>query len=222
MDVEAVAMKKLREPQQGRSRASFERMLATAEALMVERGSDDFTLNDVAKVGKVSIGSIYCRFDSKDDLVRAVQTRVLDRVDAEMLSQIADARDGASGLDDVVHRLVQNVADTLSRFAAVMRPLMLRASSDPVIAMIGKRSFIATAQAVTGALLAHRDEVAHPDPDRAADAAFTMLYASVARHLGFGTSSEASGEGDWTMLKQDLADMVSAFLAHVPSRYSRS
>lgn len=58
-------------PQQGRSRASYERMLAAAEKLMVKRGNDDFTLTEVAKAGKVSIGSIYLRFDSKDDLIRA-------------------------------------------------------------------------------------------------------------------------------------------------------
>lgn len=66
MDIETI-LAKARAPQQGRSKASFERMLATAEELMTQRGSDEFTLNEVAKHGKVSIGSIYCRFDSKDD-----------------------------------------------------------------------------------------------------------------------------------------------------------
>ena len=45
----------LRAPVQGRSKASYERMLVAAEGLMVSRGSDDFTLQEVSKKGKVSI-----------------------------------------------------------------------------------------------------------------------------------------------------------------------
>ena len=219
VNVEVAARKKLREPQQGRSRASFERMLATAEQLMIERGSDDFTLNDVAKVGKVSIGSIYCRFDSKDDLIHAVQARVLERVDIDMMARIAEARDGAADLDDVTHRLVENVAETLRRHQSVMRPLMLRASSDPVVAGVGKRSYEQTAQAVSAAILNYAGEIAHPEPQRASDAAFVILYAAIARYLGFGSSGDAAGQGDWGMLKQDLADMTSAFLKAVPRRH---
>src|SRR5439155_8476116 len=72
MEIDVSLGRPSREPLQGRSRASFERMLEAAEKLLVERGSDEFTLSDVSKAGKVSIGSIYCRFDSKDDLIRAV------------------------------------------------------------------------------------------------------------------------------------------------------
>lgn len=217
MNVE-VSMKKLREPQQGRSRASFERMLLTAEQLMIERGSVDFTLNEVAKAGKVSIGSIYCRFDSKDDLVHAVQDRVLKRVDDEMLQKIASAGEKAVGLEDAVHQLVDSVAESLNGFAELMRPLMLRASTDPVIASIGKQSYTRTADAFAAALLAFKDEIAHPEPARAADAVFVMLYSQLARQLGFGMSGEAASQRDWVILKEDLADMASAYLGAVPRR----
>jgi AcrR family transcriptional regulator len=52
-------------------------MLAAARSLMIERGSEDFTLQEVGTRGKVSIGSIYLRFESKDNLVRAVLARGL-------------------------------------------------------------------------------------------------------------------------------------------------
>ena len=54
MNAEAPIASPLREPRQGRSRASFERMLAAAEKLMAERGSDEFTLNEVAKTGNLA------------------------------------------------------------------------------------------------------------------------------------------------------------------------
>ena len=89
-----------RVPQQGRSRASYERMLVAAEKLMVKRGDDDFTLTEVAKTGKVSIGSIYLRFASKDDLIRAVHVRVLARIDEDQRTMLADVRERSGTLDE--------------------------------------------------------------------------------------------------------------------------
>ncbi len=212
METQDAVQAKVRTPQQGRSKASFERMLTTAEQLMAERGSDDFTLNEVAKLGKVSIGSIYCRFDSKDDMVHAVQVRVLQRVDADMLLAIARVREQRLPFARFIALFVDRIAESLRQFSAQMRPFMLRASSDPVVASLGKGSYGRTATAVRDALLDHRASIRHADPDRAVDVAFRVLYASLARYLGFGSSSEAAGEGDWTQLKLDLADMTLAYL----------
>ena len=212
MNSQNAVQAKIRTPQQGRSKASFERMLATAELLMAERGSDDFTLNEVAKIGKVSIGSIYCRFDSKDDMVHAVQIRVLQRVDSNMLLGIAGVRERGQPFEAFVPAIVDQIAESLRAFSSEMRPFMLRASNDPTVAALGKGSYNRTATAVRDAFLEHRAAILHPDPDRAVDAAFRMLYASMARYLGFGSSIEAAGEGDWTLLKADLADMILAYL----------
>lgn len=207
----------VRAPQQGRSKASYERMLAAAEELLASRGSDEFTLNEVSKTGKVSIGSIYCRFDSKDALIHAVQFRVLERVNEEMMAQIAAARENARDLPELVALLVDAVAETLRKHAAVMRPLMLRASSDPVVAQTGKQSYAETAAAFGTAILAYRDAIRQDDPDRAIESSFRILYAPFARHLGFGSAIEAAWEGDWVVLKEDISRMIAAFLQS-PSR----
>ena len=207
----------LRAPVQGRSKASYERMLAAAEALMVSQGSDEFTLQEVSKKGKVSIGSIYNRFESKDALLHAMQLRVLERVDQQMSARLDKARGAADSLDALVVALTDAVAETLRDNAEIMRPLMLRATSDPLVAATGKASYAATANAVKGALLLHSARIAQPDPLRAVDSAFRVLYASIARYLGFGSSTTAAWEGDWGVLKQDLARMIAAFLVTKPS-----
>lgn len=206
----------VRAPQQGRSRASFERMLIAAEELMSERGTDDFTLNEVGKRGKVSIGSIYCRFDSKDDLVHAVQTRVLERVNAEQLAMVESARTEASDLVILVDRLVEGTAESLRRFADVMRPFMIRASTDTVVAAQGKARYAEIADAVCAALLEHSAEIAQPDAERAVHSAYRILYSSIARYLGFGSTMGSAWDGDWQILKEDLARMIAAFLTTSP------
>ena len=207
----------VRVPQQGRSRASFERMLVAAEELMAERGTDDFTLNEVGTRGKVSIGSIYCRFDSKDDLVHAVQARVLERVNLEQLELVERARAEASDLIALVDRLVEGNAETLRRFADVMRPFMLRASTDPVVALLGKTRYAEVANAVQSALLDYRAEIRQPDPERAVQSSYRILYSAIARYLGFGSSMGSAWDGDWEILKQDLARMIAAFLTTPPA-----
>lgn len=207
----------LRAPVQGRSKASYERMLAAAEALMAAAGSDDFTLQEVSKKGKVSIGSIYNRFESKDALLHAVQLRVLERVDRRMGAMLEEARNGANTLDQMVVALTRAVGETLKENAAIMRPLMLRATNDPLVAATGKASFANTANAVKGALLLHASEMKQPDPLRAVDSVFRILYAAIARYLGFGSATTAAWEGDWDILLHDLSRMIAAFLVTPPS-----
>lgn len=203
-----------RAPLQGRSRASFERMLSAASKLLIERGADDFTIADVSKAGKVSIGSIYGRFDSKDDLVRAVQARALADIDAEMTASLAAVSAAATSLDDLVSRLIENLAEVLRKHSPIMRPLMLRATFDEVIAAAGKRSYAATEQQFRNLLLERASEIRHPDAERAVHSVFRVVYASLARYLGMGSATNAAWEGDWQVLKEDLQGMCSAFLRH--------
>ena len=64
-------------PQQERSRASFERVIEAATSLLEEEGYDGFTLAEVSKRANVSIGSIYARVKSKDDLFYVIQDRYM-------------------------------------------------------------------------------------------------------------------------------------------------
>jgi len=201
-----------RAPRQQRSQASFERMMAAAEELLRERGNDDFTLQEVGKRGKVSIGSIYCRFDSKDDLIRAVQARVLEAVNAEQLDSIAKAEAEANGLRQLVKLLVNGTAEALRRHAELMRPMMLRSTSDPIVAATGKRSYAEVSERVQNAMLAHRDEILQEDPDRAVRSVYHVMYAAIAGYLGFGSATTTAWEGDWDELKEDLGRMCAAFL----------
>ena len=216
MNVEVGLGAPSRAPLQGRSRASFERMIDAAVQLLVARGNDDFTLADVGKAGKVSIGSIYCRFDSKDDLIRAAQVRALAEVDADQATGLRKASEEASSLDDLVSRLIENIAETLYKHAPILRPFMLRATSDPVVAGVGKKSYADTEEQFRAALLLRRDEIRHPDPERAIHSIFRISYAAIARYLGFGAATTAAWEGDWKVLKQDVAAMSASFLLHPP------
>ena len=82
----------LKEPKQNRSKASLERLLNAACELLTENGYKDFTLQEVSKRAKVSIGSIYNRFKSKEDLIRLLQVRELEGENKMLRDEIKSVR----------------------------------------------------------------------------------------------------------------------------------
>jgi len=204
-----------RRPQQGRSKASLERMLGAARALMVERGSEDFTLLEVSKRGTVSIGSIYLRFESKDNLVRAVIAAAMDDLAASENAMIAGLERDCSSLAGFVPAFVKAYAGVLTENAALLRLAMMRAEHDPLVAEPGKRAAMRAVNMVTSALLHYGDEFGTKVPkvrETRANAAYYIIFATLARQLSLGSSRESVTDYDWEVLKTELGQMCLAYL----------
>lgn len=72
-------IERIREPRQGRSKASMIRVLDAYERLLREGAYETITINDIAKKSATGAGSIYARFDGKRSILLAVHARVRDR-----------------------------------------------------------------------------------------------------------------------------------------------
>jgi AcrR family transcriptional regulator len=202
-----------REPKQERSRASFERALDSAVALLVERRSASFTLAEVAERSGVSIGSIYARVDSKDDLLRAAHAREMVRIAAQQRGVFDALSSAEEEFARTVRRVIRATAEVLRDDAGVMAPFMVLANDDPVVAEAGRATHGELAEAFGRVLLARRPEIRHPDPEHAVAWSFTVTYSVLARWLGLGSDLASAGEGEWEQILDDLAAMVMAFLA---------
>jgi AcrR family transcriptional regulator len=203
-------------PQQERSRQSFERALDAAVTLLTERGADTFTLAEVAQRAEVSIGSIYGRVKSKDDLLRSVQVREFARIDAECSEDFS--RSGELGdLRSAARFAIEAAGALLRRNASILRPFMLLANTDDVIATAGRQSHLELVDRFTEVLLSKRELVGHPDPVTAVNWTFTVVYSVIARYLALGSSAEAAGQGDWDQMLTNLTDMTVSFLTSKPS-----
>lgn len=205
-----------REPQQIRSRAGYERVLTAAAELLQECGPGGFTLRDVSKKAKVSIGSIYYRFETKDDLVHAVQGRYLAKLINLQREVIASALAQSADVQTLVPTLIDLTAEMFHREAAMMRSLMMRAVTDKVISTGGRDAYDDFMARMQTAILTFRSEIRHPDPERAVSSIVRIAYSAIARALGFGSQQTLTDLGDWSLLKEDLSRM-SVLLLLTPS-----
>ena len=203
---------RVREPKQERSWLSFDKALDAVVALLVERRSEAFTLADVAQRAGVSTGSIYGRVSSKDDLIRTAHVREMARISEEQRAAFADPAPEGETFGEAVRRVIGTAAELLRRNAPVLGPFMLLANTDPQIAELGGAGHTELRDAFVAALAERDDEISHPDPHRALEWSFTVVYSVLARWLALGSTQQASGEGEWSDILADLARMVLAFL----------
>ena len=132
-------------PQQERSRASFERVLQAATSLLAEEGYDGFTLAEVSKRAGVSIGSIYARVKSKDDLFYVLQDRYMTGAEDRPMLQDAAAWSELSA-PELVRELVREFGEVFHQNEPLLRVFMHRGIVDPTVAA---RSSVSVSRSTT-------------------------------------------------------------------------
>lgn len=205
-----------RAPKQRRSRESYDRMIEAATELLKEGGLGALTLAAVSRRSRVSIGSIYCRVDGKDALLREVQAIVLKQMEHEFALLVNRVRRRQLPLRELVPTMVWEFAHYLRRHAALLAAFMQQGDRDPIVEQVGARSYAQTVTDFNLVLLERRSEFRHPDPEHAATTVFTVAYAALARYLGLNSGAPGhggAGEGNWQQLVEDLGLMSLAFIS---------
>jgi len=199
-------------PKRDRSRASFERVLDSAVELLKEHGYAGFTLQEVSKRSRTSVGSIYCRVKSKDELFHAVQEKVLAELDSEMASILDPSKWEGVEPQKLIYFLVRELAEYLRRHKPILRALISQETVDPVVMKKGKKAHFKVAERFETLLCLHAADFNHPDPEHAAAFCFNLTYASIAKHLDLDTITPALDGLQWNQLIDDLGRTVALFL----------
>lgn len=76
-------------PRQARARATVETILDASARILVKRGFDRFTTNEVAEAAGVSIGSLYQYFPNKEALVAALIEKHIEDMSKALMSELA-------------------------------------------------------------------------------------------------------------------------------------
>lgn len=162
---------------QARGQQTVDRLLAAAEGLMEEQGLDATTVPAIAERAGVAVGTVYKRFPDKDALIREVYERFFETsIRGNRAALTADKWEGRS-VREISAVLIRGMVDGYRMRRALLRSLFRFAESHPDHAF-RQRADALTGEAfalVAALLLARRNEIAHPEPEKAIELGLLMI-----------------------------------------------
>jgi AcrR family transcriptional regulator len=205
-----------RAPQQERSRRTVGRLLAATIWILDEVGLESATIPCIARKAEVSPATIYRRFTNKQALLRAAFLHMLKRSN-QANREHASEKLGHGPLERAARALIDNFFAQFRQHYHLLRALALFMETDE------DPAFVEAAQAIekdnlnqiVQAMLAHRAEITHPDPELAFLVA-TLTAATTINTMAFKPRSL------WHLVLEDaneaLADeLTRAYVAYLKS-----
>lgn len=181
------ALRSVTRPKQARSQETQERLLDAAEQLIEEKGLADVSIPEIVRRAGSSVGGFYARFRDKDALIRALEERFFQDVQARLDALAPPERWRGATIPEIVRPCVTELVTTWREREALIRGFVLRAAKDPKIFDDGLRFRLEVSQRIGALLLARRDEIRHPEPE---------LAIELAVQLGFGFLEQAALLGE--------------------------
>ncbi|MFJ3531751.1 MULTISPECIES: TetR/AcrR family transcriptional regulator [unclassified Streptomyces] len=194
-----------KEPQQARSAATLARVLRAAEDIASSAGLEEMTMTGVAERAGVSVGTIYRRFEDKEQLINALTERMLDRREEYVAERLREAEPSLSGvMDAYAHALLRSFADSNNLF-----PELLRARGAKVTDR-GARTITVVHGLLLEAAAPYADQIRRSDPQAALDTAARALLGACFHNSV--RPDPATGETAQRRYADELSDMALAYL----------
>ena len=165
-------------PRQARSRVTVDLILTASAQVLVSRGFDRFTTNEVADVAGVSIGSLYQYFPNKQALVAALIEKHIEDMNAALLSELA--RVAQLPMADAVRAVIELTIRAHQVDAELHKVLTEQVPRVGRMAKIRELDAICH-RMVAGILASRRDELAICDPELSAFVLVAAIEAIVHR-----------------------------------------
>jgi AcrR family transcriptional regulator len=204
---------------QTRSQNTRDRLLDAAEALLRDGGPEKATVPAIARRAKVAVGSVYRRFPDKDAVLRGIYQRFFERSVAANREALREERWADVGLEPMLRRLVDGMVRGY-RFHAPLLAALLRYADGHRDAAFRRQAEDMRADVFAGIsrlLLARRDAISHPDPDRAVQFLFVTLGLTLKGYLLQG--DRLGTPISWSELSEELQRFAVGYL--VPSAINR-
>ncbi|MFC8075037.1 TetR/AcrR family transcriptional regulator [Streptomyces sp. NPDC057307] len=193
-----------REPQQARSVATLARVLRAAEEIASTSGLEEMTIAGVAKRAGVAVGTIYRRFEDKEQLIIALAERMLERREEYVAEQLRAARPSLPGvMDAYAHALLQSFADS-SLFPELLRTRGTRPLDR------GARTITELHRLLLEAANPYTDQIRRSQPQQALDTVARAILGACFHNSV--RPDAATSEAARRQYADELGDMAIAYL----------
>jgi len=203
-------------PRQLRSRESLRRMLDAAEAVLTKHGLEGATLPRIAVQAGISPANVYRRFRDKDALMAAVFQRLTERSSAATVAQFDPETVGPIGLVQFSRNMVEGMIRSFRADAGLSRATVQYSEEHWEAGFVRKAraSEAQSFQTMVGAFMIWRDQITHPEPERAIRFAFVMVALALRELVLFGRTRifEDILPLDDNILREELTRMFLRYL----------
>ena len=173
-----------RPPVQERSRESLRRMLDAAEVVLAKHGLEGAILPRIAAKAGISAANVYRRFRDKDALMAAVFQRIRERSSAATAAQVDPEMVRPIGLVRFSRNIIEAMIQNYRGDAGLIRASVQYSERHWETAFVRttRASEAQSFQTMVDTFMIWRDQIKHPDPERAVRFGFVMI-AVVLREL---------------------------------------
>lgn len=194
-----------REPRQARSAETLARVLRAAEEIASSSGLEEMTISAVAERAGVAVGSIYRRFEGKEQLVTALAERMLEQREEYVAERLRAAEPSLPGvMDAYAHALLESFAAGGDLF-----PELLRAKGTGALDR-GARTITEIHRLLLEAAAPYAQEIRRSDPDAALDTVARAVLGACFHNSV--RPDPATGEAARRRYADELGDMAVAYL----------
>jgi AcrR family transcriptional regulator len=164
---------------QARSRATRERLLEAAEAVVAAKGCEGAGVAEVAARAGCSVGACYTRFRDKRGLLLALQERLHEEGLRRLDAGLDAARWTGEPLPGCLQGAVRALVELHRCRRALLRAFAVEAQRDPALQMLRDRLFQHGGNRLVELLRGRAHEIGHHHPERAAAFGLAVVWSSV-------------------------------------------
>ena len=205
-----------RPPLQERSRESLRRMLDAAEAVIAKHGLDGTTLPRIAARAGISPANVYRRFRDKDALMAAVFERLRKRSTVETRAQVDPETVRPIGPVQFSRSVIEGMIKSFRANAGLSRATVEYSEQHWETESVRKTraSEAQSFEAMLSTFLIWRDQIRHPNPNRAIRFAFVVIALTLRELILFNRTRSFQDvlSLDDEMLREELPRMFLAYL----------
>ena len=166
-----------RAPRQKRSEETLQRILQGALGLLAQRDLDDIGVDQIAAAAGVSVGVLYTRFKSKDDLLAFRLSDLQERQVVELRQRLAPERWEGVSLEQRFDWLADQLTATARSHPGLIRAIFSSLMSRRVTDAAARNA--EAIDVLSDWLLQRREEIRARDPDAAARTVVSWFSYSV-------------------------------------------
>lgn len=203
--------------QQERSRRTESLILQAALKTLTDLGEDAITMNSVSERAGVSVGSIYRRFGSREELLIAMTDEFASGFSRTLHAKFEAAPPEAhTNPVEIIRYATTVLAKNFERNQKAYGRLVIMGVTDPQIFAAGQKASVEGGRDYTTFILQARDAIKRPDVEAAVDYTYRLIYAMCTHRATQGPNLESTRAFSWKNLTEQLVQMNQAYLLNPP------